>query len=163
MSAALAEAPVVARGHLWPNWATAATATIERDMVNLPTTSDLGRRPEWGIFAVIPYAGLRSRSLPPRAGIAVLFEGEIEQVGYAEDAVASSALIPHFGAVSVRASRCGYPSYHPLLASPGYGDEILDWDAVVEVKPMRAFGTVAVTLEYAGRGVPLPFDGPWDD
>ena len=162
MSTAVAAAPVVARG-LMPNWATTTTTTIEKDLANVLTTSEVDRRPEWSIFAVIPYARLRSRSFPPRAGIAVLLEGAIEQVGYAEDAVASSSLIPHFGAVSVRTSEHGYPCYRPLLASPDYGDEILDWDAAVEATPIRASGTIAVTLEHAGRGVPLPFDGPWDD
>jgi hypothetical protein len=161
MNTAVAEAPVVARG-LKPNWATTTTTTIEKDLANVSTTSELGQSPAWSIFAVIPYARLRSRSLPPRAGIAVLLEGAIEQVGYAEDAVASSSLIPHFGAVPVRTSEHSY-RYRPLLASPGYGDEILDWDAVVEVTPIRASGTIAVTLEYAGRGIPMPFDDPWDD
>ena len=97
MNTALAEAPVIARG-LKPNWATTTATTIEKELADVSTTSELGRQSAWNVFAIIPYARLRSRSLPPRAGIAVLFEGAIEQVGYAEDAVCSS-LVPHFGAV----------------------------------------------------------------
>jgi hypothetical protein len=162
MNTALAEAPVVGRG-LKPNWATTSTSTIEKEIAEVSTTSELGRHPAWSIFAVIPYARLRSRSLPPRAGIAMLFEGAIEQVGYVEDAVTSSSRVRHFGAASVRTSELSLPSHRPLLASPGSGDEILDWDVIVEVAPMRASGALTVTLEYAGRGVPLPFDDPGDD
>ena len=43
-----------------------------------------------------------------------------------------------------------------------YADELLDWDAAIEVAPMRPSGTLTVTLEYAGRGTPSPTRDPWD-
>lgn len=43
-----------------------------------------------------------------------------------------------------------------------YEDELLDWDAAIEVAPMRPSGTLTVTLEYAGRGTPSPTTDPWD-
>jgi hypothetical protein len=43
-----------------------------------------------------------------------------------------------------------------------YADELLDWDAAIEVAPMRPSGTLSVTLEYAGRATPSPTRDPWD-
>ena len=43
-----------------------------------------------------------------------------------------------------------------------YSDEVLDWDAAIEVAPMRPSGTLTVTLEYAGRATPSPTMDPWD-
>jgi hypothetical protein len=59
------------------------------------------------------------------------------------------------------------PSEHPDTPAPVPSgptpvdeDEILDWDAHVEVPPPRRSGTVRVLLKYAGRGRPLPVDDP---
>jgi hypothetical protein len=41
-------------------------------------------------------------------------------------------------------------------------DENLDWDLAMEVAPRRPSGTLAVTLEFAGRGQPSPIEDPWD-
>jgi hypothetical protein len=86
-------------------------------------------------------------------------EGSLEQVGYSEDAIAASGAISHF--VTTSASR--YLQYGSHLPPPVYKDELLDWDVVIEVEPQRASGILAVTLKYAGRGNPEPFDSPWDD
>ena len=43
-----------------------------------------------------------------------------------------------------------------------YVDELLDWDAAIEVAPMRPSGTLTVTLDYAGRSTPSPTRDPWD-
>jgi hypothetical protein len=43
-----------------------------------------------------------------------------------------------------------------------YADELLDWDAAIEVAPIRPSGTLTVTLEYAGRATPSPTWDPWD-
>lgn len=43
-----------------------------------------------------------------------------------------------------------------------YADELLDWDVAIEVAPTRPSGTLAVTLEYAGRATPSPTIDPWD-
>ena len=43
-----------------------------------------------------------------------------------------------------------------------YADEMLDWDAAIEVAPIRPSGTLTVTLKYAGRATPSPTRDPWD-
>jgi hypothetical protein len=49
-----------------------------------------------------------------------------------------------------------------LTPSKFYGDELLDWDAAIEVAPIRSSGTLTVTLAYAGRATPSPTREPWD-
>src|ERR1700674_4766792 len=48
------------------------------------------------------------------------------------------------------------------LAGPSsfYPDELLNWDFAVEAAPRRPAGTLTVTLKYAGRGTPTPFEDP---
>lgn len=46
--------------------------------------------------------------------------------------------------------------------SKAHSDELLDWDAAIEVAPMRPSGTLKVTLQYAGRATPSPTREPWD-
>jgi hypothetical protein len=41
-------------------------------------------------------------------------------------------------------------------------DDLLDWDARIEVAPLRPAGTLNVTLEYGGRGAPTTITEPWD-
>jgi hypothetical protein len=48
-----------------------------------------------------------------------------------------------------------------LAPSKFYADELLDWDAAIEVAPTRPSGTLTVTLQYAGRGKPTPIEDPW--
>ena len=48
------------------------------------------------------------------------------------------------------------------IPSGFYADELLDWDAAIEVAPTRPSGTLTVTLEYAGRATPSPTVAPWD-
>ncbi|HVP46882.1 MAG TPA: hypothetical protein VMT32_09870 [Bryobacteraceae bacterium] len=57
--------------------------------------------------------------------------------------------------ISVTAQRWPSPSKF-------YADELLDWDAAIEVAPMRPSGTLMVTLKYAGRATPSPVMDPWD-
>ncbi len=40
--------------------------------------------------------------------------------------------------------------------------ESLDWDASIEVAPIRVSGTLTVILEYGGRATPSPTRDPWD-
>jgi hypothetical protein len=49
-----------------------------------------------------------------------------------------------------------------LTPSKFYEDELLDWDAAIEVAPIRPSGTLTVTLAYAGRATPSPTREPWD-
>jgi hypothetical protein len=49
-----------------------------------------------------------------------------------------------------------------LVPSKFDEDELLDWDAAIEVAPARPSGTLTVTLEYAGRATPSPTRDPWD-
>jgi hypothetical protein len=49
-----------------------------------------------------------------------------------------------------------------LTPSKFYADELLDWDAAIEVAPTRSSGMLAVTLAYAGRATPSPTREPWD-
>jgi|ERR1035441_5614184 hypothetical protein len=41
-------------------------------------------------------------------------------------------------------------------------DEILDWDFFAGPDPVRPSGTITVTLEYAGRGVPAEVEDIWN-
>jgi hypothetical protein len=41
-------------------------------------------------------------------------------------------------------------------------DEFLDWDAFFAAPAPRQYGTLAVTLEFAGRKGPPPIEDPWD-
>lgn len=43
-----------------------------------------------------------------------------------------------------------------------YPDELLDWDAALQIEPSRPSGTIMVTLKYAGRDVPASVVDPWD-
>jgi hypothetical protein len=61
----------------------------------------------------------------------------------------------------IRAPISVSPQWWPS-PSKFYGDELLDWDAAIKVAPMRPSGTLAVTLEYAGRATPSPTRDPWD-
>lgn len=49
-----------------------------------------------------------------------------------------------------------------LTPSKFYADELLDWDAAIEIAPVRPSGTIEVTLAYAGRATPSPTRDPWD-
>jgi len=49
-----------------------------------------------------------------------------------------------------------------LTPSKFYADELLNWDAAIEVAPIRPSGTLMVTLAYAGRATPSPTKDPWD-
>lgn len=42
-------------------------------------------------------------------------------------------------------------------------EDILDWEYFIATPPPRASGTIAVKLEYMGRGKPLPAEDPWQD
>lgn len=44
-----------------------------------------------------------------------------------------------------------------------YSDEILNWDATIEVAPRRPSGMLSVTLEYGGRGTPTPIENWKED
>lgn len=48
------------------------------------------------------------------------------------------------------------------IPSESYLDELLDWDAALEVAPARPSGKLTVTLAYAGRATPSPTRDPWD-
>ena len=163
MSGALAEAPVIAV-ELKPKWATTTTTVVEGPVANISAATGVARRVDETVaFAVVPYARLSSGSLPLRAGKTVLFEGVLEQVGYFEDAIVTSTLATHFFAESSQTSLFACPPYAPIYDPLVGTEELLDWDAVVEIAPNRDSGSLGVTLEYTGRGAPKPFDNPWDD
>jgi hypothetical protein len=52
-------------------------------------------------------------------------------------------------------------AYWLVAPSHVYLNEMLDWDAAIEVAPRRPSGTLSVTLEYGGRGTPTAFED-WD-
>lgn len=52
-------------------------------------------------------------------------------------------------------------AYCLVAPSHVYLDEMLNWDAAIEVAPRRPSGTLSVTLEYGGRGTPTAFED-WD-
>jgi hypothetical protein len=162
MSMALAEAPVVVQ-RLRPNWETTTTSSVAKELPDVSGASEVMPRIGWAVsFPVIPYARLRSRSLPPRIGRSLLFEAGLEQVGYIEDATATSGILPNFLPPLVASSLFRYSQYRSPVPAPIYGDEMLDWETVIEVAPNRVSGTLAVTLEYTGRGTPMPVDDSWD-
>lgn len=47
------------------------------------------------------------------------------------------------------------------LLIPAYDENVLDWDARIEIPPPRRSGTIRVKLEYKGRSKPIPIDDPW--
>ncbi|MBI5759762.1 MAG: hypothetical protein HZA46_14690 [Planctomycetales bacterium] len=49
------------------------------------------------------------------------------------------------------------------LSEPTDGPDILDWDACIEVAPIRPTGKVKVRLHYQGRDKPLPLENPQDE
>lgn len=75
---------------------------------------------------------------------------------------------PHVRLLSENRPESGILS--PIAAAPQrwrtpskfYAEELLDWDAAIEVAPVRPSGTVTVMLEYAGRATPSPTRDPWD-
>lgn len=50
-----------------------------------------------------------------------------------------------------------------LTPSKFFVDELLDWDAAIEVAPTRLSGTLVARLEYDGRATPSPTGEPWND
>lgn len=49
------------------------------------------------------------------------------------------------------------------LAFPAYSEEdILNWEAIIEVPPPRPSGTIRVKLKYKGRSKPTPIENPWE-
>jgi len=42
------------------------------------------------------------------------------------------------------------------MTAPAGADQLLDWEASIELPPARPKGTVQVQLQYAGRSRPLP-------
>ena len=68
MNSAIAEAPVVTR-ELRANWAATTATTVEGELPNESATSEVVARADRPlVFAVLPYARLRSSALPPRVG-----------------------------------------------------------------------------------------------
>lgn len=44
------------------------------------------------------------------------------------------------------------------MAFPAIDDDLLDWDARIEIPPERPSSTIRVKLEYRGRSRPIPVD-----
>ncbi len=40
-------------------------------------------------------------------------------------------------------------------------EDRLDWDVHIPIAPKRRSGSIRVTLEYGGRGKPMPAEDPW--
>ncbi len=158
MSAEVIDAPIARRG-LRPHWGTTTTTTFANDMPHVSVASDAAPRPAI-IYLEVPYVRMRFDSSPPTVGRVLLIEGAIEQVGQPEDVVASSGWLPRFPVIA------GWGTLAPERARIGpsrsYIDEMLDWDVAIEVAPRRPSGTIAVTLNYIGRGKPPSFEDPWE-
>jgi hypothetical protein len=158
MSTEVIDAPIARRG-LRPHWATTTTTTFESDIQYVSVASEAARTPTV-IYLEVPYARMKFDSLPPTVGKMVLVEGAIEQVGQLEDVLASSGLHPRFPIIG--AWRTLSAERTRISPSQSYRDEMLDWDVSIEVAPKRPSGTIAVTLNYSGRGKPTAFNDPWD-
>lgn len=50
-----------------------------------------------------------------------------------------------------------------VIREPADGTDVLDWDACIEVAPVRPAGTIKVRLHYQGRDKPLPLEDPQDE
>ena len=148
------QAPVVGM-RMRPRWATTTATSMESEFPEMSGASEADQRPDkMDVFAVVPYVRIGSAlSLPASVGRALMFEGTHEQVGAMEDAIGSSFIVPPLLS----------GSYRRLLPGVFCQEEIWNWDAAIEVAPKRPSGSLTVTLEYAGRGIPTPVETPWDD
>jgi hypothetical protein len=156
-----AEAPVIRTGFS-PRWGRTTTTTIEVDEPNIPATSEVAPQHATSVHLLVAWLAQRtSRMAPPNIGNVLLYEGARNQVGLFEDAIASSNLLSHFLASSVW-NYSSPPHYRALLPSTVDQDEVLNWDATIEVPPNRPSGTITVTLKYAGRATPTPVEDPLD-
>ena len=160
MNAALADDALV-RFAFGRGWATNAT-TEKNDVLDSPITSDAAPRPERGSLApIFHYVGARG-VLPPNRGRAFFLEEASDQVGFITDAIVSSSQVSaHLSATAAWSSLFGRGYYAPLFPLAFYRDDVLNWDAAIEKAPKRASGTLMVTLQYAGRGAPMPLEDPW--
>ena len=86
-----------------------------------------------------------------------------QQAGMAEAGVASSRVTSGFINPPDLSSLFNPEGFRGgVVGLRSYEDEVLNWDVAIEVAPERPSGTILVTLEYAGRGAPLPMEDPWD-
>jgi hypothetical protein len=162
MTVELAEAHIVGR-RFRPHWATTTATTIENELPDISVASEVALPSEAVIiYVAVPYARMRFSSLLPSLGTVLRLEGAPEQVGHVEDAIETSTFVTHFLAAATASDSPFSHQYRPLLPSLFFKDEVLDWDVVIEVSPPRPSGTLAVTLEYAGRGTPTSVENPWD-
>jgi len=165
MSTELAETPIMGR-RFRPRWATTTATTTQNEFPDISVASQVTQSLVEGThtYVAVAYARKKLHSLPPSVGRLLLFEGAPEQVGHVEDAIATSTLVPYLlAANSAWSALFSHSQYRSLLPSVLDGDEILNWDAAIEVAPERPFGTLLVTFKYAGRGRPTPVENPWDD
>jgi hypothetical protein len=157
-----AEAPVIRTG-LSPRWGRTTTTTIEVGEPNIPATSEIAPKHIVPTHFLVAWLAQRTlRVVPQNIGRVLLYEGAPNQVGIFEDAIAGSNILSHSLASSFW--NCfSIPSYcRALLPSAVDQNEVLNWDAAIEVPPSRPSGTIAVTLKYAGRAKPTPVDDPLD-
>ncbi len=163
MNATLADESAVRFG-FGRGWATDIT-TVGNDIVDASITSDVAPRRERELLITIPilhYYAAALGALPANRGRTFFVEEPSDQAGFITDAIASSTYVPHFVAASAWSSVFARRHYRALLPAAFYPEELLDWDASIEVAPKRPSGTLKVTLQYAGRGTPTPVEDPWD-
>lgn len=155
MSPARVIAPVVAQ-ELNAKTSARTTTTVQEDLPNVSGSWEAVRS-EWPVsFGVVPYVPLISRGLPVHAGKAMLLEGTLQQIGYPENASASSSVFES----RVMAKTRGIPRFNPPSF---YEQDIVDWDAALEVAPNRTSRMLTVKIKYTGRGTPLPLENDWED
>jgi hypothetical protein len=151
--------PRVVRKSFSPRWATTATTTMEPELPDNSVASEVFPvRVFQDMVAVIVVAG-PSRAFAQQSGPVLFFEGAPEQVSFT-DFIGGSHVIPRF-LMSPAWHQFGHVQRRLAPASTVFEDDVLNWDAAIELAPSRPGGTLTVTLHYAGRGKPRPVEDPW--
>jgi hypothetical protein len=151
----IAEARVATKGFK-RHWGRTTSTAIEDEQPDISISSEAAPQNAASRHLFIAWMPQNMfEAAPPSLGKVLVFEGAPEQVAVFGTGVASSHVIPDFIDPSGLISLLGTPHCRAALPSRGYEDEVLNWDVAIQVAPKRPSGTLAVTLKYAGRGLPI--------
>jgi hypothetical protein len=150
---AASEPQMVERRYQRPFAFSTSTSSQPEEPVQSPTT--FGVAPDRTLFLIAraPRSSERAFAAPVRRGSLIFVESE--EACY--ESLAECLISPQWIKPVYRSGLLASPWRSLCTARPTSAHDVMDWEYAVPA-PKRPSGTIKVTLSFAGKGKPLPFN-----